>query len=346
MHIWNIKVRLSWLTGLACVLSIVSLSACSSPSSSASGASSSSGASGAKTIGVIPYSEADEADQRIIAAIEKQAKTLGWSVRVIDANITDTTELAAMHTFIGQGVSGIITAFDDNDLLQSQYIIAADHHIPVVSIAGGPPVSGVTYNMDAPEEAEGAALATYFYAHLPSNATTAVEMTLPGAKPCDRRVAGFNSVAKLHPNVKLTVFAIDGANPVAGTEQYMASFIQGHPNVAGILSCWDVPSMGAISAAQAAHLPPTFVGTGINGSSQAVEALQNKSPYMKADIGFAWAKAGYDAVNALAAKFKGQALPPAQDVTWALFTQQNVPPKGDVEYPQWLPAGWDPDYWK
>jgi ABC-type sugar transport system substrate-binding protein len=330
-------------------LAAISASVVTASLLAACGGSADSSSSDAKKIGILVLVQSDEADQRILGAIDKQIKDAhpDWDTSTIDAAYDPSKELAGMDTFINQGVDGIITVFADNELLKTKISLASKRDIPVISLAGGPAVDGVVANLDTPEEDAGAALAQEVVGEMTAaGKTEMVKMVLPEAVPCKRRVAGMDTVLDQHPEIQQIEYHIDGNNAVPAAKDYLASRLGSDKNLGGILSCWDVPLMGALSAVKAAGIDgKTFVGAGINGTSNAVQAMQNGDPLVDALIAFGWADAGYTAVEQMSGIFDGDDVPAETEVKWAVLTPKNVPEAPLLEPAEWLPKGWDANYW-
>jgi ribose transport system substrate-binding protein len=341
---------------LAAVACGVALGACGGDGSSEASAGSPSAPAAAtsngRTIGILQLVQADEASARASTAVEKQAAALGYKTTLIDANFDPSKELAGMDTLINQKVAAIITVSADSELLKSKFLAAQAAKIPVVAINGGSAQPGIDATLDVPEQQGGVKLARAFFdavkAQTGDKPAKVVEMVLPEASPCRRRGKGFDSVAPSYPNIKVVKYHIDGANAVAAANNYTAQYLQGNKDLAGILSCWDVPALGALTAVDAAK-PAKFTIMGVNGTSNAVAALQSRKPYLAGTLAFALAEAGSKAAkmaDAIVTKGPSAIADKAQQIRTAIFTPANVPPAPGIELPQWLPDGWSQDYWK
>jgi ABC-type sugar transport system substrate-binding protein len=304
------------------------------------------------TIGALILVEADEQGIRCLRAIQKEGAALGYKVTDIDAGYDPSKEIAGMNTFINEKVNGIITFATDDVLLAPEIKRAAAAHIPVIALTGGPVVPGLTWSLDMPESVYSSAVETLLFKDILRSGRdrTAVEMVLPSAVPCRRREAAFEQTAKAFPQIKLIKYGINGTNPVEDAYSYFSTYLLAHPNLGGVVSCWDIPVTGLITAATADDISTSFTVTAINGSSDSVARMQNGQPYLKADVGIHLAMASYDATVQLVNLLQGKktTIPTSRYSTmkWDMLTPGNLPPKGDVEFPSWLPTGWKPNYWK
>lgn len=326
----------------ALILAAGGLSAC------ANGGGGGGGSDDSKTIGVLMLVQSDEAGQRILGAMSKQLENYpDYEFTIIDAAYDPSKELAGMDTFINKGVDGIITVFTDNDLLKNKISLAAQRDIPVVAIAGGPTVDGIVANIDTPEEDAGAALAEQTLEDMATaGKTELIKMVLPEAVPCKRRVAGMDTVLVEHPEITQIEYHIDGNNSVPAAKDFLASRLSSDTDLGGVLSCWDVPMMGALTAVRAAGVDgTTFTAAGINGTSDVVEAMQEGDPFVDAVVTFGWADAGYSAVETISKIFGGEEVTAESKVQWMVLTPSNVPESPLLEPAEWLPEGWDADYW-
>jgi len=330
--------------GAAGLFAVSTLSACSTD-----GGGEASGDKG--LIGVVLIIQADEQGQRVLKAVEKRAGELGYGTTVVDAQYDPTKASAAIDTFINQDVAGIVTFATDNELLAPKLAAAGEADIPVVAITGGPVVPGILWSMDNPEEEYAEALATELFTAVQEGdrAQTVVEMILPDAVPCRRREVGFDQAAAKFPDIKVEKYKIDGNNAVASANNHFQQYLGANPDIGGIVACWDIPMVGALTAAETVGVGP-FPAAGINGSSQLVQEMQAGNPYIIGEVGVALAQAGIDAVDAIDKTLKGEdaGVPEGgySTVTWGIFTPDNMPADGGVELDEWLPKGWDPDYWK
>lgn len=258
-----------------------------------------------------------------------------------------------MDTLINQKVAAIVTQSVDNELLKSKFAAAKSAGIPVVAVNGGAIQPGIDLGINIPEKEGGVETAEAFFkeviAQRGDGASTIVEMVLPEASPCRLRAQGFDEVAAKYPNVKVVKYKIDGTNASSAAFSYANQYLSANKDTAGILSCWDVPMMGALKAVEQVK-PSKFTMMGINGTSDAVAAMQNGNDYVSGVLAFALAKAGYDAVIAADALVKGEPVDKPdggiRDIPIALFTPDSVPEAPSLELPDWLPEGWSGDYWK
>lgn len=303
------------------------------------------------TIGALILVESDEQGVRCLKAIEKEGAALGYKVINYDADYNPTLEVAGMKTFISDKVNGIISFATNDTLLAPEIKAAHAAGIPVISITGGPVVPGLTWSDDFAEAASAGALATMFFkAIMKGKERTAVEMVLPSALPCLRREEAFEAAAKNFPQISLAKYPIAGTNSVEGADSYFTSYFAAHPTLGGVISCWDIPLAGTLTAATADHMPKTFIAMGINGSSNMVALMQDHAAYLDADLQVALARAGYETTLEMAdvLQHKANNIPASKysTVQWTILTASNLPPKGYIEPVSWLPAGWSPNYWK
>lgn len=358
------RARVLLIAATAVMVSLV-LAACGSDSSSSdtsdSGSSgdtssSSGNTSTGGTIGVMQLVQSDEAGRRLSDAVEMKAEELGYETTLIDANYDPSKELAGMDTLINQKVAAIVTVSADTELLKAKLRDAEAAGIPVIAVNGSPTVfPGTDLVINLPEEQSGKETAEAFFKDVEEKSggepVKVVEQVLPEALPCRLREKGFDSVAADYPNIEVVKYHIDGTNAVAAANTYTAEYLQGNSDLAGVLSCWDVPLEGALTAVeQASPDPSAFTMMGINGTSTMVAKLQEGNEYLTGDMGYALAAGGARAAEAADMAIKGDtsSFPKSklENIELALFTDENVPEPPSIELPGWLPEGWSPDYWK
>lgn len=302
-----------------------------------------------KTVGIISFIEADESTHRMSAAIKKVAESKGWSVQLVDTNVDLTKAVAAFNRFITDKVSGIFTVTTDNSALKVSIKKAADAGIPVISVAGGQWVPGLTLDVGLPDLAATALASQYFFDTIRKRygdqKVTVYFGAYPEGNPCRAREIGFDAAAKLYPNVAVKKYHVNVQNALSATKDFMATRLRTEgKSTVGFLGCWGVPAMGAALAAKQVGRTKDFIAVGISGNVAEVDLLRKHDPNFVATVMEGVAIAGYDAGQWMDKVFKKTAQIPASGRIYApvtLATNQGKPPY-DVQ----LPAGWNPNYWK
>ncbi|TNM38477.1 sugar ABC transporter substrate-binding protein [Nocardioides albidus] len=314
------------------------------------GAGGSGGGDGKKVIGVMSLISADQAVSRLEAAIKREAKEKGFEVKIIDANYDPQKEYAAIQTFVSQKVDGIINIAGDNSALAGAFRAAKAADIPVVSINAGDSVEGVSVNRAYPDTDLGKQMAEDFFTGVKALGVAnpvVVEQVLPEASPCRRREAGFDEAAKGHSDVKIVKYHINGTNAAADADTWTKQYLAGHDNVVGILSCWDVPAVAAAKAAQGAgRTPKDFIVAGFNGTTPAIELLNDAESVLTMTAGFAGAAPGKGAVDDIADILDGGSPDKEPDIEVGVFTKSEHPEGDAIELDVWLPEGWPTKYWE
>lgn len=307
------------------------------------------GSSKPKVIGVMELVASDQPIQRIMSAIDREAKAKGFTVKAIDANYNPQAEYTAVQTFVSQQVAGIINIAGDNSALSGAFRAAKAANIPVVSINAGNAVDGVTVNRDFPDTQLGATMANDFYSAISSikvSNPVIIEQVLPEASPCLRRAVGFAQVIAKHPNVQVVKYHINSTNAAGDSSTYTSQYLATHPNVVGVLSCWDVPAVAAATAAKAAgKTASNFVVAGFNGTTPALQEMRKPGSLLAMTAGFADAAPAKGAVDDIAEVRSGGHPNPAPSEQTGVFTKSNMPSGNSIELNSWLPQGWPTVYW-
>jgi ribose transport system substrate-binding protein len=329
---------------------LAALSGCGAASGTATDSpAASSAADQPKVIGVMTLVESNEAVSRILAGVKRRAAEEGIEIKVIDANFDVQKQVSAVQSFVNQKVDGIINISGDNGVMAGGFLAAKKAHIPVVSILGGDAVPGVIVNRPLPEADLGAAAAKLFFKRVEAMGVsnpTVIEQVLPDATPCRLREQGFDRVAPNYPDVKVIKYPIDATNAAAAAFTYSEQNLASNSDIVGVLSCWDVPALSAVKAAEKrGKTADSFIVVGYNAESPAVEELRKPSTTFIATVGFALAAPGHDAVDDIIALAKGEQRPAAVPVIGEPFTKDNLPPAGATELAEWLPKGWPANYW-
>jgi ribose transport system substrate-binding protein len=308
--------------------------------------------SGKKTIGIVSFIEADEATRRTSSAVKKAAETKGWSVKLIDTNLDATKQIAAFDTFVNDKVDGIITIYTDNVQNKAAIAKAKQAGIPVMSIGGGQWVDGLTLDVGIPDMAAGGQAAQYFFDTIKKKygdkkQVNVIQFTLPEGNPCRAREKAFDGMAQLYPNVKVSKYHINGTNPVAAANDYMATKLNDQgKDLVGVLSCWGLPAQGAATAAKAKGRDD-FLVVGINGDTAEIDLVRQGDKNFQATVALGLAEAGNKVIQELDKVFADKADLPASGRTYMpiqLVTPESLPSAS--KYDITLPKGWDADYWR
>jgi ribose transport system substrate-binding protein len=322
------------------------------PAGASGGESSAAVSTGKKTIGIISFVQSDEATRRTSAAVEKAAQMKGWSTKLIDANLDATKQIAAFDTFINDKVSGIVTIYTDNVQNKAAIAKAKAAGIPVMSIGGGQWVDGLTLDVGIPDVAAGGEAGQYFFDTLKKKygdkkKVDVLQFTLPEGNPCRAREKAFDGIAQLYPNIKVTKYHINGGNPVAAANDFVAAKLnQEGKNLVGVLSCWGLPAQGAASAAKAKGRSD-FLVVGINGDTAEIDLVRDGDKNFQATVALGLAEAGNKVIQEMDSVFANKADLPASGRTYMpiqLVTPESLPSAS--KYDITLPKGWNADYWR
>jgi ribose transport system substrate-binding protein len=218
----------------------------------------------------------------------------GRQIEIVDAMIT-------------QHVDGLAISATDERALAAPVQKAISAGIPVVVFDSGVNVDGYVSFIATDNHAAGCTAARTLAALVGLDGTVGMVMHKPGGTSTMLREQGFEETLKREfPGIKIVArqFGMsDEARSLAATENILSA----HPNLSGIFASSEASSIGAIRALIARNLSGKVRLVTFDSSKSHVEALRAGTiDTMLVQDAF---RIGYEAVNALAKKLKGETPP-------------------------------------
>jgi len=184
--------------------------------------------------------------------MQQEASKLGFKVKFIDALDASHTN-DAMKTLINEHVNALVVEVISIDALGAGLQAAKDAHIPVIlSLGAGtpaPPIIAIS-NEDA------GAVSTQSLISQNGPDASILAFTFPPGQPCVVNGAGFDSVVKNYPGLKVQKEIVPNTNILQFASNATAAWLERHPAGSGKLAiwgCWDGPILGATVALRQAH---------------------------------------------------------------------------------------------
>lgn len=247
------------VAALAAATAASVLSACGSASDA--GVSSS-----AKNVVYLSPVGSQPGQQDILWAMTKAAKSLGWGVSVIDANLSPDKQVAGVDTAISQGRNAIASWSLDPGAVAAAYQRAGAANIPVVGVnsKGGPGVNAnvVWENSVCVKGGQADRIADY-YAKLRPGGTVA-NITGPPSPSSIASEKCLDAALKAK-GLKIAAETANTADSSDAGSRIIADVLTAHPGI-DIINCYnDATALGASSAVLAAG-GKVASGTGSEGT--------------------------------------------------------------------------------
>ncbi len=259
------RVRLT--LGVVLVFSIVLLSACSN-----SGSGASSGPKKIKTIGLTVQAISNPFFVAIQHGAEAEAKKVGATVILEDANHDIGKQSDQIDDFIQKSVDLILLNAVDSAGIAPAVKRAVDAGIPVVAIDVGAQ-GGVSATVASDNLAAGQMACQYMSDRLKGTGSIALVDGPPVTAVIDR-VKGCKEVLAKNPGLKVVATQVGNGDRDKGLE-LGTSILTANPHLDAVFAINDPTALGVELAAQQAKRSDFFI-VAVDGSPDAVAALKAK----------------------------------------------------------------------
>lgn len=273
--------RWRMLTAAAATLACAgALAACGGDDGDGGGTDTGGGGGGDISIGYASPVASQPNQQDIAAGIEAGAESLGWSVDVLDSNLSADKQVADIETFINQQRQGIAAWTLDPGALNGAYERAAQEEIPVVGLnSAGPNIATdivwerFTCEPGGPQEET----AEYIKERVPD-----AKVLVVGGPPLPTITAMTECFVKAAEAAGLEVAdQQDNVKDTAATATPLVEdMLTKHPDANAIWTYNDTTALGAGAAVVAADKPvwsgdsEGVIILGGNGDKEAIEAIE------------------------------------------------------------------------
>lgn len=246
---------------------------------------------------VIGVSMASDVNPFYIAmkkGIEDRAKEVGAKVVLVTANEVVADQVNGLQDLVAQGVDGILVSPIDAVAVRSGYQAAGEAGIPVISIArhADSPHQTVFVTMD--EKKVGSDIANWLLSAIGGKGEIAMITGPAGAATFQNTAAGFDSVLKDYPDVKVVMRKDAPLLREEGLKLAEDALIA-NPDLKGIYAANDELALGAVQAVNSVGKKGQVVVTGLNGIPPAVRAVKQGDLGLTVELNpVAWGRLGVD----------------------------------------------------
>jgi ABC-type sugar transport system substrate-binding protein len=288
---------------------------------------------GKKTIGVISLAPNNGGSGRMIKAMESFAGTLGWSVRVINAEGDPQKVSGGIRSLISAKVDGIVVDILDPSAIAPDIEAAKKAGIPFISVNSNDLNPDVSSQIVANPFEIGVEQATEIADAIGREGTVAL-LGFSGSSNISQRQAALEGALKTYPGIKIVEdHEVDVTNPVDDSTNAVQGWLTKYPkgDLDAIWASWDEPAIGAASAIQAAGRSGEINLVGADYSPQSKQLMEGSEPTMSADWFIDYPKIGEAALETFAHIFGGEEVPTHQYMETVVVTPENLP---SGEYPE------------
>lgn len=204
----------------------------------------------------------------------EEAKKVGLSITVADAQNDPNRQLSQVENFIEQGVSIILINPCDSTAIVPAIKAANRAKIPVITVDRGADGGEVVCHI-ASDNVQGGQMAGEFLAKLIGYKGKVVELEgIPGTSAARDRGKGFNEVMKKYPNIKIVARQEAGFDRAKGMT-VMENILQAQPEIDGIFCHNDEMALGALRAIEAAGRLSATKIVGFDATDDAVKSVKD-----------------------------------------------------------------------
>ncbi|HAI86110.1 MAG TPA: ribose ABC transporter substrate-binding protein RbsB [Firmicutes bacterium] len=204
----------------------------------------------------------------------EEAKKVGLTITVADAQNDPNRQLSQVENFIEQGVSIILVNPCDSAAIVPAIKAANRAKIPVITVDRGADGGEVVCHI-ASDNVQGGEMAGEFLAKLIGYKGKVVELEgIPGTSAARDRGKGFNEVMKKYPDIKIVARQEAGFDRAKGMT-VMENILQAQPQIDGIFCHNDEMALGALRAIEAAGRLSAIKIVGFDATDDAVKSVKD-----------------------------------------------------------------------
>ncbi len=230
---------------------------------------------GALKIGWSEARDANELNNRLTLALEKEVAKMGGTLTKIDANGDPGAQVGHIQQLVNDGVDAIIVWPLDATALQPSFKAAKEAGIPVLAMEvtpdGSDQIGDITGQVIYGRDQQAYVAANLMAELFPGAqvATNKFAVPVPSVTYYAERAAFWAAEAGLE-----VVATVDNpTDDVAGGEGMAGPILSKYPDLKGWLAYNDASAMGVTAAAKAAGMEVTAFGQ--NGEDAAIEAIKS-----------------------------------------------------------------------
>lgn len=204
----------------------------------------------------------------------EEAKKVGLTITVADAQNDPNRQLSQVENFIEQGVSIILVNPCDSAAIVPAIKAANRAKIQVITVDRGADGGEVVCHI-ASDNVQGGEMAGEFLAKLIGYKGKVVELEgIPGTSAARDRGKGFNEVMKKYPDIKIVARQEAGFDRAKGMT-VIENILQAQPQIDGIFCHNDEMALGALRAIEAAGRLSAIKIVGFDATDDAVKSVKD-----------------------------------------------------------------------
>ncbi|WP_010282146.1 sugar ABC transporter substrate-binding protein [Bacillus timonensis] len=279
-----------------------------------------------KTIGVAVIGTDHNWDRQAYQGQIDRIKELGGTPVAVDGERNDQKHITDIENLIIQKPDAIIKQLGDTTVYKPVLKKVHDANIPLFTVAHDSEYS--ISNIVSDDYYAGEALARQMFEDMGGEGKVAVFHGFPGVRVCEIRYDMMKYVAKDYPNIEFIEPELIDVIPgtIEDARKKVEDLLVKHPEGSGIKAiwaAWDIPSIGAAQAVDAAGRKDVKV-YGVDGDPTAVEMVADPNSSFAADFAQIPYQTGQSAIDIVARSLAGQEVPTKLYDEGFLVTKDNA----------------------
>jgi ribose transport system substrate-binding protein len=274
-----------------------------------------------KVIGAALLTQTHVFYQDMVAAMQEEARKQGFRLIFQYADFDSSKQNNQIETFLIQGVDALVIAPNDSAGIAPAIAEARAKGIPVFTVDIAAHGADVTSHIASDNVKGGEILGEYLAKLLGGKGRVAI-IDHPAVASVQERVAGFEKALAKYPNIKI-VQKIPGEGQRDKAFRAAQDLLQANPDLNAIFGINDDSALGTLAALEAAGLQDKMVIVGYDGTPEARDAIL-KGKALKADTVQFPKEIGKQAIETIAAYFRGETVPKVVPVRVAIIDQASL----------------------
>ncbi|GGK76654.1 hypothetical protein Sme01_20670 [Sphaerisporangium melleum] len=251
---------------------------------------------------------------------EAEAKKLGATLTVTDAQNDASQQVNQVQNFASQGMKAIIINPVDSDAAAPAVKLAERSSIPVLAVDRGVNGAQVTQTVASDNVAGGKLAAQELAKQLGEKGKVVVLQGVAGTSASRDRGKGFTEGIAGYPGIQVVAQQPADFDRTKGLD-VMTNLLQSHPDVTGVFAENDEMALGAIKALGGKAGTSVKV-VGFDGTPDGLKAIEGGT--LAASVAQQPALLGQQAVQNAVKAAKGEKLPATLDVPVKIATKDNA----------------------
>jgi ribose transport system substrate-binding protein len=263
--------------------------------------------SSAKTIGASLLTQTHPFYQDMVEAMTDTAKQHGFELQIQFCEFDSAKQNDHVETYMVKGVDAIVLSPTDSAGVRPVIADARSRGIPVFTVDIAAHDADVVSHI-ASDNVKGGRILGEYLAQLLEGKGRVIIIDNPEVASVQDRVAGFEEALAKFPDIEI-VAKPPGFGMRTRALDAATDALQAHPDVDAVFGINDDSALGALAAAEAAGLADRLVIVGYDGTEEARTEIR-KGSALKADTVQYPKQIGKQAIETIAAHFRGEQVPP------------------------------------